>query len=53
MNDCSSFDNSDYMRDGDFIPSRLQVQQDAVSLISHTKTRSNAENNVGLLTLTE
>lgn len=47
------FDNSDYMRDGDFIPSRLQVQQDAVSLISHTKTRSNAENNVGLLTLTD
>ncbi|GFY02218.1 26S proteasome non-ATPase regulatory subunit 4 [Trichonephila clavipes] len=44
-------DNSDYMRNGDFLPSRLQAQQDAVSLICHSKIRSNPENNVGLLTL--
>ncbi|KAG5900025.1 hypothetical protein JTB14_009105 [Gonioctena quinquepunctata] len=44
-------DNSDYMRNGDFIPSRLQAQQDAVNLVCHSKTRSNPENNVGLLTL--
>ncbi|XP_074640507.1 26S proteasome non-ATPase regulatory subunit 4-like [Tubulanus polymorphus] len=44
-------DNSDYMRNGDFLPTRLQAQQDAVNLISHSKTRSNPENNVGLLTL--
>lgn len=46
-------DNSDYMRDGDFIPTRMQAQQDAVSLIFHAKTRSNPENNVGLLTLSD
>nr|QSC88209.1 26S proteasome non-ATPase regulatory subunit 4-like protein [Nilaparvata lugens] len=44
-------DNSDYMRNGDFIPTRLQAQQDAVNLVCHSKTRANAENNVGLLTL--
>lgn len=44
-------DNSEFMRNGDFIPTRLQAQQDAVSLVCHSKTRSNPENNVGLLTL--
>ncbi|XP_077501585.1 regulatory particle non-ATPase 10 isoform X2 [Amblyomma americanum] len=44
-------DNSEFMRNGDFIPTRLQAQQEAVSLVCHSKTRSNPENNVGLLTL--
>nr|SVE75211.1 EOG090X08NC [Daphnia dolichocephala] len=44
-------DNSEFMRNGDFIPSRLQAQQDAVNMVCHSKTRSNPENNVGLLTL--
>ncbi|XP_049937789.1 26S proteasome non-ATPase regulatory subunit 4 [Schistocerca serialis cubense] len=44
-------DNSDYMRNGDFVPTRLQAQQDAVNLVCHSKIRSNPENNVGLLTL--
>ncbi|KAK6621585.1 proteasome regulatory particle base subunit rpn10 [Polyplax serrata] len=44
-------DNSDFMRNGDFIPTRLQAQQEAVNLVCHSKTRSNPENNVGLLTL--
>ncbi|XP_075223389.1 regulatory particle non-ATPase 10 isoform X2 [Lycorma delicatula] len=44
-------DNSDFMRNGDFLPTRLQAQQDAVNLVCHSKTRANAENNVGLLTL--
>lgn len=43
-------DTSEYMRNGDFIPTRLQAQQDAVDLVCHTKTSSNAENNVGLIT---
>jgi 26S proteasome regulatory subunit N10 len=43
-------DNSEYMRNGDFIPTRLQAQQDAVDLVCHSKTSSNAENNVGLIT---
>ena len=48
---CSSVDTSDFMRNGDFIPTRLQAQQDAVNVVCHAKTRSNPENNVGLLTL--
>ncbi|XP_033756331.1 26S proteasome non-ATPase regulatory subunit 4-like [Pecten maximus] len=44
-------DNSDYMRNGDFVPTRLQAQQDAVNLVCHSKTRANPENNVGLLTM--
>lgn len=44
-------DNSDFMRNGDFLPTRLQAQQDAVNLVCHSKTRSNPENNVGLITL--
>jgi len=39
------------MRNGDFLPTRLQAQQDAVGLIAQSKLRSNPESNVGLLTL--
>ncbi|KAK3866835.1 hypothetical protein Pcinc_027658 [Petrolisthes cinctipes] len=44
-------DNSEYMRNGDYVPTRLQAQQDAVNTICKFKLRSNPENNVGLLTL--
>jgi len=44
-------DNSEFMRNGDFLPTRLQAQQDAVGLITQSKLRSNPESNVGLLTL--
>ncbi|XP_012684632.1 26S proteasome non-ATPase regulatory subunit 4-like [Clupea harengus] len=44
-------DNSEYMRNGDFLPTRLQAQQDAVNIVCHSKTRSNPENTVGLITL--
>lgn len=46
----SSFDNSDYQRNGDYFPTRLNVQKDGINLIGLTKVRSNPENNVGLLT---
>ncbi|XKL59101.1 hypothetical protein PGB90_000117 [Kerria lacca] len=46
-------DNSDYMRNGDFIPTRMQAQQDAINLVCHSKTRSNPENNVGLISLAD
>ena len=46
-----SVDTSDFMRNGDFVPTRLQAQQDAVNVVCHSKTRANPENNVGLLTL--
>lgn len=46
-----SVDNSDYMRNGDYLPTRLQAQQDAVNLVCHAKTRQHPENNIGLVTL--
>ena len=48
-----SVDNSEWMRNGDFIPTRLQSQQDAVNVVTRMKTRQNVENSVGLLSLAE
>ncbi|KAL1444572.1 hypothetical protein MTO96_029750 [Rhipicephalus appendiculatus] len=45
-------DDSEYMRNGDFIPNRLQAQQEAVGVVCQSKTQSNPENNVGLLAMT-
>lgn len=39
------------MRNGDFLPTRIQAQQDAVNLVCRSKARENPENNVGLMTL--
>lgn len=44
-------DNSEFMRNGDFLPTRLQAQQEAVGRVCSAKTRSNPENNVGLVTM--
>lgn len=44
-------DNSEFMRNGDFMPTRLQAQQEAVGRVCNAKTRSNPENNVGLVTM--
>ncbi|XP_042412453.1 26S proteasome non-ATPase regulatory subunit 4 homolog [Zingiber officinale] len=44
-------DNSEWMRNGDYTPSRLQAQADAINLICGAKTQSNPENTVGLLTM--
>jgi 26S proteasome regulatory subunit N10 len=46
-------DNSEFMRNGDYLPTRLQAQQDAVNLIAHSKTRSNPESNVALMTMSD
>jgi len=46
-------DNSEYMRNGDFLPTRLQAQQDAVGMITQAKLRSNPESNVGLMSLAD
>ena len=32
-----SVDNSEFMRNSDFLPTRLQAQQDAVTLVCHSK----------------
>jgi 26S proteasome regulatory subunit N10 len=45
------FDNSDYQRNGDYLPTRLNAQKDGINLVCLTKVRSNPENNVGLLTM--
>ncbi|KAK8625179.1 hypothetical protein V6N13_090055 [Hibiscus sabdariffa] len=44
-------DNSEWMRNGDYSPSRFQAQTDAVSLICGAKTQSNPENTFGILTM--
>ncbi|VDO44237.1 unnamed protein product [Haemonchus placei] len=50
-NTCFSVDNSEWMRNGDFVPTRLQCQQDAANLILQCKLRANPENAVGLLSM--
>lgn len=45
------FDNSDYQRNGDYFPTRLTSQKEGVNLVCVSKVRSNPENNVGLMTL--
>jgi len=42
-------DNSEWMRNGDFSPSRFEAQQDACLSICGAKTRQNPENSVGLI----
>jgi len=42
-------DNSDWMRNGDYTPSRLQAQADAVNLLAGAKTQDNPESSVGVL----
>ncbi|CAL9124588.1 unnamed protein product [Musa textilis] len=44
-------DNSEWMRNGDYAPSRFQAQADAINLICGAKTQSNPENTVGILTM--
>ncbi|OCH85537.1 hypothetical protein OBBRIDRAFT_739740 [Obba rivulosa] len=44
-------DNSEYMRNGDYQPSRFDAQADAVTTIFQTKVDSNPENTVGAMTM--
>eukprot|EP01138_Halocafeteria_seosinensis_P004939 gb/GECG01005051.1/.p1 GENE.gb/GECG01005051.1/~~gb/GECG01005051.1/.p1 ORF type:complete len:426 (+),score=86.58 gb/GECG01005051.1/:1-1278(+) len=43
-------DNSEWMRNGDCTPSRLDAQYDAAFLVCNSKMNENPENTVGLLT---
>lgn len=45
------FDNSEYMRNGDYTPTRAQAQADAINLLAGAKTQDNPENTVGVLTM--
>ncbi|KAK2198305.1 bifunctional Ubiquitin interacting motif/von Willebrand factor A-like domain superfamily/von Willebrand factor [Babesia duncani] len=44
-------DNSEYSRNGDFVPTRLGAQMDAVGLIASAKLAEQFENSVGIVCL--
>ncbi|EKM82134.1 hypothetical protein AGABI1DRAFT_112251 [Agaricus bisporus var. burnettii JB137-S8] len=44
-------DNSEYMRNGDYQPTRFHAQSDAVTNVFQTKIDSNPENTVGVMTM--
>jgi len=44
-------DNSDWTRNGDYIPTRFEAQHDAVNLVTGAKTQQNPESTVGVLTM--
>ncbi len=44
-------DNSEASRNGDYLPSRWEAQTDAANLIFHSKTQSNPESSVGLMSM--
>ncbi|ETL28521.1 hypothetical protein F441_18617 [Phytophthora nicotianae CJ01A1] len=46
-------DNSEWMRNGDYIPSRLEAQHDAANLLCGTKTQANPESTVGVLVMAD
>jgi 26S proteasome regulatory subunit N10 len=50
---CCSIDNSEFARNGDFSPSRLEAQRDAATLVCKTKLNSNPESTVALLTMAD
>eukprot|EP01113_Clastostelium_recurvatum_P040770 TRINITY_DN637_c0_g1_i1.p1 TRINITY_DN637_c0_g1~~TRINITY_DN637_c0_g1_i1.p1 ORF type:complete len:388 (-),score=117.82 TRINITY_DN637_c0_g1_i1:30-1193(-) len=43
-------DNSEWMRNGDYLPSRSEAQQDSVNLIAAAKTQQNPESSVAVMT---
>lgn len=44
-------DNSAWVLNGDWLPSRLEAQRDAANILCGAKTNDNPENSVGLLTM--
>lgn len=44
-------DNSEWMRNGDYIPTRFEAQHDAANCVLGAKTQQNPENTVGVLTM--
>jgi 26S proteasome regulatory subunit N10 len=44
-------DNSEYMRNGDYAPTRFEAQSDAVTTVFGRKIDSNPENTVGVMTM--
>lgn len=46
-----SIDNSAWMRNGDYPPTRMSAQAEAVNYLGGVKTQANEENAVGVLTM--
>ena len=46
-----SIDNSEAMRNGDYLPTRFDGQADAVNLLANAKTSQNPESTVGLISM--
>jgi len=44
-------DNSEFMRNGDILPSRMESQLDAINFLCGNKSRANVENRIGLLSM--
>ncbi|KAF7331524.1 Multiubiquitin chain binding protein MBP1 [Mycena kentingensis (nom. inval.)] len=44
-------DNSEFMRNGDYQPTRFDAQSDAVTTVTQTKIDANPENTVGIMTM--
>ena len=44
-------DNSEYMRNGDYQPTRFGALADAVTTVFQTKIDANPENTVGVMTM--
>ncbi|KZV85683.1 hypothetical protein EXIGLDRAFT_622763 [Exidia glandulosa HHB12029] len=44
-------DNSEYMRNGDYLPTRFEAQSDAVTVLFGHKVDSNPENTVGVMSM--
>ena len=44
-------DTSEFMRNGDFVPTRHESQQDAANLVVGAKMQQNPESSVGVLTM--
>merc|ERR1711892_477658 len=44
-------DNSEYCRNGDYAPTQLLAQRDAINMVARSKLKQNAENTCALLTM--
>jgi 26S proteasome regulatory subunit N10 len=44
-------DTSEYMRNADYLPTRLDAQADAANMIANQKTASNPESTVGVISM--
>lgn len=44
-------DNSEWLRNGDYVPTRMEALQDAANMVAGAKMQSNPESTVGVMTL--